>query len=186
MGQRAAAPLRRSWRSAGHPVGNLLISGLMDRFGDPLAALANVAELVGAVGRVLPMSPIPLDLVAEVDRLDPDDPARTRRIRGQSSIAATPGRVRSIRLLPPGAPACAAAVDAVRESDVVVLGPGSWFTSVIPHLLLRELGRAIATTRATVVVTVNLVPQAGETPDFSAEELLGYCRSTRAIAAGCE
>jgi uncharacterized cofD-like protein len=157
---------------AGHPVGNLLISGLMDRFGDPVAALASVAELVGAVGRVLPMSPVPLDLIAEVDRLDPDDPARTRRIRGQSSIAATPGRVRSIRLLPPGAPACAAAVDAVRESDLVVLGPGSWFTSVIPHLLLRELGRAIATTRATVVVTVNLVPQAGETPDFSAEELL--------------
>jgi uncharacterized cofD-like protein len=157
---------------AGHPVGNLLISGLMDEFEDPLAALARVADLIGAVGRVLPMSPIPLDLVAEVDRLDPDDPSRTRRIRGQSSIAATPGRVRSIRLLPPGAPACAAAVDAVRESDVVVLGPGSWFTSVIPHLLLRELGRAIATTQATVVVTVNLVPQAGETPDFSPLELL--------------
>jgi uncharacterized cofD-like protein len=157
---------------AGHPVGNLLISGLMDALGDPLPALARVADLVGAVGRVLPMSPIPLDLVAEVDRLDPDDPTRTRRIRGQSSIAATPGRVRSIRLLPPGAPACAAAVDAVRESDVVVLGPGSWFTSVIPHLLLRELGRAIATTRATVVVTVNLVPQAGENPDFSPQELL--------------
>ena len=161
---------------AGHPVGNLLISGLMDGFEDPLAALARVADLIGAVGRVLPMSPIPLDLVAEVDRLDPDDPARTRRIRGQSSIAATPGRVRSIRLLPPGAPACAAAVDAVRESDVVVLGPGSWFTSVIPHLLLRELGRAIATTRATVVVTVNLVPQAGETPDFSPQELLRVLR----------
>ncbi len=157
---------------AGHPVGNLLITGLMDQLQDPLAALAIVADLVGAVGRVLPMSPVPLDLVADVDRLDPDDPARVRRIRGQSSIAATPGRVRGIRLLPPGAPACAAAVDAVRESDVVVLGPGSWFTSVIPHLLLRELGHAIATTRATVVVTVNLVPQAGETPDFSPEELL--------------
>jgi uncharacterized cofD-like protein len=157
---------------AGHPVGNLLITGLMDQLQDPLAALAIVADLVGAVGRVLPMSPVPLDLVADVDRLDPDDPARVRRIRGQSSIAATPGRVRGIRLLPPGAPACAVAVDAVRESDLVVLGPGSWFTSVIPHLLLRELGHAIATTRATVVVTVNLVPQAGETPDFSPEELL--------------
>lgn len=157
---------------AGHPVGNLLLSGLMDRFGDPIAALARVAELVGAVGRVLPMSPSPLDLIAEVDRLDPDDPTRVRRIRGQSSIAATPGRVRNIRLLPPGAPACAAAVDAVRESDLLVLGPGSWFTSVIPHLLLRELAHAIATTRATVVVTVNLVPQAGETPDFSPEDLL--------------
>ena len=172
---------------AGHPVGNLLISGLLDRFGDPLAALANVAELVGAVGRVLPMSPIPLDLVAEVDRLDPDDPARTRRIRGQSSIAATPGRVRSIRLLPPGAPACAAAVDAVRESDVVVLGPGSWFTSVIPHLLLRELGPGHRNdpgdggrdgqSRAAGRRDCRISHQ---------KNCCGYCRSTRAIAAGCE
>jgi uncharacterized cofD-like protein len=157
---------------AGHPVGNLLLTGLMERFADPVAALAAAADLVGAVGRVLPMSPVPLDLIAEVDRFDRDDPVRTRRIRGQSSVAATPGRVRHVRLLPPGAPATAQAVDAVREADVVVLGPGSWFTSVIPHLLLHELAQAIARTRATVVVTVNLVPQAGETDDFSPEELL--------------
>jgi uncharacterized cofD-like protein len=157
---------------AGHPVGNLLLAGLMDRFGDPVDALARVGDMVGAVGRVLPMSPVPLDLIAEVDRFDPDDPVRTRRIHGQSSIAATPGRVRNVRLLPPGAPACAHAADAVREADVVVLGPGSWFTSVIPHLLVHELGHALASTKATVVVTVNLVPQAGETDDFSPEELL--------------
>jgi uncharacterized cofD-like protein len=157
---------------AGHPIGNLLLTGLLERSGDPVGALEQVAGLVGAVGRVLPMSPVPLDLIAEVDRFDPDDPVRTRRIRGQSSIATTPGRVRSVRLLPTGAPACASAVDAVREADVVVLGPGSWFTSVIPHLLLHELGKAIASTEATVIVTVNLVPQAGETDDFSAEELL--------------
>jgi uncharacterized cofD-like protein len=157
---------------AGHPVGNLLLTGFLERYGDPVAALACLAELVGAVGRVLPMSPVPLDLIAEVDRFDPDDPLRIRRIRGQSSIASTPGRVRSIRLLPPGAPACASAVDAVREADVVVLGPGSWFTSVIPHLLLHELGKALASTNAMVIVTVNLVPQAGETDDFSPEELL--------------
>ena len=157
---------------AGHPVGNLLLAGLMDRFGDPVDALARVGDMVGAVGRVLPMSPVPLDLIAEVDRFDPDDPVRTRRIHGQSSIAATPGRVRNVRLLPPGAPACASAADAVREADVVVLGPGSWFTSVIPHLLVHELGAALASTKATVIVTVNLVPQAGETDDFSPEELL--------------
>jgi uncharacterized cofD-like protein len=80
--------------------------------------------------------------------------------------------VRSVRLLPAGAPASAAAVDAVREADAVVLGPGSWFTSVIPHLLLRELGRALATTRARVIVTLNLVPQPGETDDYSAAQLL--------------
>jgi uncharacterized cofD-like protein len=157
---------------AGHPVGNLLLTGMIDQGHDPQAALETMADLVGAVGRVLPMSPTPLDLIAEADRFDPGDLGRLRQIRGQSSIAATPGRVRSVRLLPPGAPACAAAVDAVREADVVVLGPGSWFTSVIPHLLLRELGRALATTQATVVVVLNLVPQAGETDDYSPVDLL--------------
>jgi uncharacterized cofD-like protein len=157
---------------AGHPLGNLMLTGLLDRDGDPVHAIERLGELVGLVGRVLPMSPVPLDLTAEADRFDPEEPDRVRHIRGQSSIAATPGRVRSIKLLPPGAPACAAAVDAVREADFVVLGPGSWFTSVIPHLLLRELGRALATTRASVIVTLNLVPQAGETDDFSPADLL--------------
>jgi uncharacterized cofD-like protein len=156
----------------GHPVGNLLLTGMVDRGEDPRRALAVLGELVGAVGRVLPMSPAPLDLIAEADRFDPEDPDRVRRVRGQSSIAATPGRVRSVRLTAPGAPACAEAVDAVREADVVVLGPGSWFTSVIPHLLLRELGNALATTRAMVLVVLNLVPQAGETDDYSPQELL--------------
>jgi uncharacterized cofD-like protein len=63
-------------------------------------------------------------------------------------------------------------VDAVREADVVVLGPGSWFTSVIPHLLLRELGRALSTTHARIVVTLNLVPQAGETDEYAPHELI--------------
>jgi uncharacterized cofD-like protein len=157
---------------AGHPLGNLLLTGMLERGADPQVALARLGDLVGAVGRVLPMSPVPLDLVAEADRFDPDDPGRTRLIRGQSSIAATPGRVRSVRLLPPGAPACAAAVDAVREADVVVLGPGSWFTSVIPHLLLRELGRVLSTTHARLFVTLNLVPQAGETDDYPPHELV--------------
>jgi uncharacterized cofD-like protein len=157
---------------AGHPVGNLMLTGLLERNADPVAAIARLAGLVGAVGRVLPMSPVPLDLVGEADRFDPDDPKRRRLIRGQSSIAATPGRVRSVRLLPPGAPACAAAVDAVHAADIVVLGPGSWFTSVIPHLLLRELGTAIAGTRAKRVVVLNLVPQAGETDDYQPHDLL--------------
>jgi uncharacterized cofD-like protein len=157
---------------AGHPLGNLLLTGLLERGDDPVDSLARLGELVGSVGRVLPMSPVPLDLVADADHFDPEDPGRSRQIRGQSSIAATPGRVRSIRLLPPGAPACAAAVDAVRDADAVVLGPGSWFTSVIPHLLLRELGRALSATRARIVVTLNLVPQVGETEGYLPQDLV--------------
>lgn len=157
---------------AGHPIGNLVLTGLLEREGDVVRALARLGALVGAVGRVLPMSPVPLDLIADVDHFDPEDPQRTRQIRGQSSVAVTPGRVRSVALLPPGAPACALAVDAVREADAVVLGPGSWFTSVIPHLLLHELGRALATTSARVIVTMNLVPQIGETDGFEPVDLL--------------
>jgi uncharacterized cofD-like protein len=158
---------------AGHPVGNLLFTGMLEVDGDPLRVLERLGTLVGAVGRVLPMSPVPLDLVGEADRFDPEDLNRTRLIRGQSSIAATPGRVRSVRLLPQGAPACAAAVDAVREADVIVLGPGSWFTSVIPHLLLRELANALSTTQARVIVTLNLVPQVGETEEYAPHDLIG-------------
>ncbi len=161
---------------AGHSAGNLMLAGLLDDGTDPIEALAMTGQLIGAVGRVLPMSPVPLDLVAEVDRIDPDQPRRTVTIRGQSSIAGTPGRVRSVRVLPPGAPACAAAVDAVRAADVVVLGPGSWFTSVIPHLLLRELANALSTTAARIVVVLNLVPQAGETEGFSPQDLLRVLR----------
>jgi uncharacterized cofD-like protein len=157
---------------AGHSVGNLVLTALMEREPDPTQALAQLGELVGMVGRVLPMSPVPLDLIAEADRFDPEHPERTREIRGQSSVATTPGRIRSIRLLPPGAPASPQAVDAVRDADAVVLGPGSWFTSVIPHLMLRELGKALCTTDARVIVNLNLVPQAGETDDYSAVELL--------------
>ena len=169
---------------AGHPVGNLVLTALMERTTDPARALARLGQLVGAVGRVLPMSPVPLDLVAVADRFDPDDPTRVRHIRGQSSIAATPGRVRSVRLLPPGAPACAAAVDAVREADLVVLGPGSWFTSVIPHLLLRELGTALSATSARVVVVLNLFPQVGETDDYEPHQLLDLLQTHAAPFGG--
>jgi uncharacterized cofD-like protein len=146
----------------GHPVGNLVLTGLLEQCDDPVRALAMAADAVGAVGRVLPMSLIPLDLVATVQRGRTSD-----RIHGQSVIAVTDGQVCDVELVPPDAPACAAAVAAVRRADVVVLGPGSWFTSVIPHLLLKELAAALVQTDARVMVTLNLVPQPGETDGFS-------------------
>ena len=157
---------------AGHPIGNLLLTGLLELRGDPVAALGDLAALIGASGRVLPMSPLPLDLVAVVASVDRDDPIRSRRIRGQSAIAATSGRVQSVELVPPDAPACDEAVAAVRDADTVVLGPGSWFTSVIPHLLVPDLAVALAETAARVVVILNLEPQVGETDDFSPEDYL--------------
>ena len=157
---------------AGHPVGNLLLTGLMELHDDAVMALDAVAELIGARGRVLPMSPRPLDLMADVVSVDPDDPVRFRRIRGQSAIAATSGRVTSVRLLPEDAPACPEAVHAILRADAVILGPGSWFTSVIPHLLVRELAAALTTTDALMITVLNLEPQVGETDEFSPEEHL--------------
>ena len=157
---------------AGHPIGNLLLTGLMELHDDAVTALDAVAGLVGARGRVLPMSPRPLDLLAEVTSVDPDDPVRSRRIRGQSAIAATAGRVESVRLLPANAPACPEAVRAILQADAVILGPGSWFTSVIPHLLVRGLAKALTTTGARVITVLNLEPQVGETDGFSPEEHL--------------
>jgi uncharacterized cofD-like protein len=157
---------------AGHPIGNLLLTGLMELHDDAVLALDAVADLVGARGRVLPMSARPLDLMAEVTSVDPDDPIQFRRIRGQSAIAATAGRVNSVRLLPEDAPACPEAVQAILHADAVILGPGSWFTSVIPHLLVRELAVALTLTQAVRITVLNLEPQAGETDGFSPEEHL--------------
>lgn len=157
---------------AGHPIGNLLLTGLMELQDDPVTALDSLARLVGARGRVLPMSPQPLDLIATVSSVDPDDPVQLRRIRGQSSIAATSGRVRSIQLVPADAPACSEAVQAILDADAVILGPGSWFTSVIPHLLVRGLAEALTATAGKKITILNLEPQVGETDGFSPEEHL--------------
>jgi uncharacterized cofD-like protein len=88
-------------------------------------------------------------------------------VRGQAECASTTGRVRSISLIPPDPPACPEAVAAIRGADWVVLGPGSWFTSVLPHLLVPELAQALISTSARRLVALNLAPQPGETEGFS-------------------
>jgi uncharacterized cofD-like protein len=154
---------------AGHPVGNLMITGLTETLGGPVAALDAVAGLLGIrpPSRVLPVSCTPMDLVAEVVGLDPVDPRRSTSVRGQVAIATTPGRVVTVSSLPAEPAACPAAVAAVTDADWVVLGPGSWFTSVLPHLMVPELVKALATTAARRLVVLNLAPQSGETSDFS-------------------
>jgi uncharacterized cofD-like protein len=156
---------------AGHAVGNLLLAGLLEVLDDPVAALDEVAALVGARGRVLLMACEALDIEAEVTGLD-DDPRVAHRIRGQVAVASTPGRVQRVRLLPERPRSCPDAVEAVRSADVLLLGPGSWFTSVLPHLLLPELRDALVTSRARRVVVLNLAPEPGETAGFSPEQHL--------------
>jgi uncharacterized cofD-like protein len=152
---------------AGHAVGNLLIVALWDLLGDTVAGLDWVGRLLGTGGRVLPMAAVPLDIVAEVVGLDPAAPGEVSTVRGQAAVASTPGQVRSITLLPPDPPAVPEAVRAVLDADWIVFGPGSWFTSVLPHLLVPELAAALHATTARRVLVLNLAPQPGETEGFS-------------------
>jgi uncharacterized cofD-like protein len=152
---------------AGHAVGNLLIVALWDLLGDTVAGLDLVGRLLGTGGRVLPMAAVPLDIVAEVLGADPERPSQLTTVRGQVQCASTPGQVQSISLLPSDPPAVPEAVQAVHDADWIVLGPGSWFTSVLPHLLVPELSGALHATTARRLVVLNLVPQPGETGGFS-------------------
>jgi len=152
---------------AGHAAGNLILTALSEVVGRPVAALDLAASVLQATGRVLPMSEEPVDIVAEV--LD-ESPPVTREVRGQVAVATTTGRVVAVHLVPPQPRACPEAVAAINAADAVVLGPGSLFTSVLPHLLTPGLRDAVRTAAGRVVLVLNLVPQQGETSGFSPEE----------------
>ena len=156
---------------AGHSVGNLIIAGLTEVLGDTVAALDAVARLLEVEGRVLPMSPVALEIEADVVGLE-SDPRVSRCIRGQVAVATTPGKVRRVRLRPANPPACAEAIAAIDAADMVVLGPGSWFSSVIPHVLVPDLLDGILRSAARKVLILNLAPEPGETAGFSAERHL--------------
>lgn len=156
---------------AGHPIGNLILAGLNEVLADPVAALDELGRILGVKGRVLPMCPIALQIEADVAGLE-TDPRMSRVIRGQVAVATTPGKVRRVRLLPGDPPATRQAVDAILSADLVVLGPGSWFTSVIPHLLVPGLAEALKATAARRALVLNLAAEPGETAGFSAERHL--------------
>jgi uncharacterized cofD-like protein len=156
----------------GHVTGNLLIVSLWELLGDHVAALEWVGRLLGARGRVLPMALTPLDISAQVKGLDPAAPDALTTVRGQVAVATSAGAIESISLLPPDLRACPEAVASVREADLVVIGPGSWFTSVIPHLMVPAIAGALTETDAHLVVVLNLAPQDGETEGFRAPDHL--------------
>ena len=159
----------------GHAVGNLVIVGLASLLGSEIEALDLCGRLLGVRGRVLPMTTERVQIVAQVAGLAGGD--ALVEVRGQHEVASTAGRVKSVTMLPKAPAACREAVSAVAGADYVVLGPGSLFTSVLPHLLVPDLRDAILETRATVILSLNLSPQTGETLGFSPEAHLEALRA---------
>jgi uncharacterized cofD-like protein len=170
-GRTWARLLQHRFESSGelhsHAVGNLLIVALWELLGGHVEGLDWVGRLLGAQGRVLPMAAVPLDIAARVRGADSARPDEVTTVRGQVEVATTEGLVESVQLEPAAPPACPEALEAIRAADWVILGPGSWYTSVLPHLLVPELRAALSGASAQRCVTLNLAPQLGETDGFS-------------------
>lgn len=160
---------------AGHPVGNIVLLSLLERHANPVDAVAAAGRIVGSRARVLPMSCTPLDIEADLA-----EGAGTRTIVGQHDVAVADGQVADVRLLPGDAPACPEALEAVAEADWHVFGPGSWYTSVIPHLLLPSLREAIAASKARKIVVLNL----SEEKETDGLTLAGHVDTLRRYAEG--
>lgn len=149
---------------AGHSVGNLLLSGLTEVTGDFVQAIEAASRVLAVRGQVLPSTLAHVQLVADF--------ADGREVRGESAITAAGGTIARIRLEPADPPALAEAVRAVEEADILVLGPGSLYTSILPNLCLSGLRDALRRTRALRVFVVNVMTQPGETDGFSAADHL--------------
>ncbi len=148
---------------AGHSLGNLMLAGLLDQAdGDLVAALARFGQLLDVRGRVLPCATQPLQLHGTV---------RAREVVGQASLAATSSLER-VWIEPSDAVAPSQAVAAITEAELVVLGPGSIYTSLLPNLLVPGIASALAQTPARIAFVTNLREQPGETEGLTLSEHL--------------
>jgi uncharacterized cofD-like protein len=148
----------------GHSIGNLVLTALADVTNDFGRAVEIASRVIGARGVVLPATSELVTLVAEF--------ADGRVLSGETAIAAARGRIERLSLLPER-PRCAIGVlDALRHADVIVAGPGSLFTSILPPLLVPDVADAIQRSNATRILVANLMTEPGETDNFSVLEHL--------------
>jgi uncharacterized cofD-like protein len=140
---------------AGHAVGNLLIAALAELKGDFLEAVRVSGQLLGARGKVLPCTLAPVQLVAKMDD--------ATEVVGESNIVRAHGRVRRVSLSPRSPPPAEGLIESIYGADLIVVGPGSLYSSVIPNLLVDGVAQALRETRALKVMVSNLMTQPGET-----------------------
>jgi len=146
---------------SGHALGNLLMMALWDMDGDAVEGIRQVGNLLRIVGQVLPMSLDPLDIEGTFST------ASGRKIvRGQVEVATTKGRIESLRLIPENPRVTPQVLSALENAEWITVGPGSWFSSVMPHLLLPELANAVVSSPAKRVMVLNL-PEPDSVDEFA-------------------
>lgn len=148
----------------GHSFGNLFITALADITGSFEGAVAESGKVLSVNGRVLPATLHDVKLVADMQL---PNSLNQVRVEGESRIPKMAGRVHRIWLEPNDAPAYPPVIKAILNAEMIVVGPGSLFTSLLPNLLVQDLLGAIRASRAVKVYICNIVTQAGETDAFS-------------------
>lgn len=142
----------------GHAVGNLLIAAIWNQTGDIVSGLEWVSRLLRAKGRVLPLADEPLSITALVESAE-----GTRRVTGQVAVATAQGIVTDVEVIPSSPRVPDATLAAISAADLVVLGPGSWYTSVLTHFLVDPVADALVEAGERTVLTLNIAHEDEET-----------------------
>lgn len=145
----------------GHTFGNLLLATLSEEQGGLGTAMQDIHDVLKVRGQVFPATTCPVTLVADLED--------GRTVRGESRFSAQirPSRIRRVRLEPATPPALTPVLEAVRDAELIVLGPGSLFTSIIPALLVPDIARAVRESPAPLVYVASLMTEPGETDGLS-------------------
>ena len=146
----------------GHSFGNLFLTALTHITGDFSEAVRKSSEVLNMEGQIYPATAADVTLEAELEN--------GRRVRGESRISRSRSPIRWVRMLPNGARPLALTLKAIAEADLITIGPGSLFTSVIPNLLVRGIPAALRNSKAVKAYFLNLMSQPGETTGFRASD----------------
>lgn len=158
----------------GHSFGNLFITALADITGSFEDAVVESGRVLSVNGRVLPSTLHNVKLIASMEL---PHSLNEVRVEGESNIPAMAGRIRRVWLEPDDAPAFPPAIKALLTADVIVVGPGSLFTSILPNLLVHDLLASIRASRAVKIYVCNIATQAGETDSFTCYDHLRALQS---------
>lgn len=150
----------------GHSFGNLYLTAMTAITGSFEAALAESSRVLAVRGRVIPSTLAQVTLCAEIQAVGVEGGSRLVVVRGESAIGQAKGRIRRVYLDPDTPPAYPEAIRAILEADLIVIGPGSLYTSVLPNLLVPDLTRALVSAAATKVYVCNVATQPGETEGY--------------------